>query len=308
MPGTATSPPWSAGSSTSPSNLIWIDLGTTVAPSFSANGAPLPSANSSAAAATQFYANRGSTFGTLSRSGDPNPSASCPAWSHDGTTIAYVSNNAAKDGRLDVGTGDLYVVPYNSGMGGTAKPLSGASSAELNEYYPAYSPDDRYVAFTGAPANQTMYYNRSAEVYVVPSSGGAATRLAANDPPACLGVSSPGVTNSWPRWSPEHPSCGGKTYYWPIFLVEPLEYAVHRRHDEKELQDRDTRRADLAALPHGAGGRRKRRTEDVRGDLYLESVDRHGGRIGAEQSHAGVGGREHSAAAPAEMSPRGDLC
>jgi hypothetical protein len=259
VPKTASSPPWNAGSSTSPSNLIWIDLGTTVAPAFSANGAPLPSADSSQAAATQFYANRGSTFGVLSRNGDPNPSASCPAWSHDGNSIVYVSNNAAKDGRLDVGTGDLYVVPYNAGMGGSATPLSGAASTKLNEYYPAYSPDDRYVAFDGAPTGQSMYYNRSAEVYVVSSTGGVATRLAANDPPACLGASSPGVTNSWPRWSPEHPTCGGKTYYWLIFsssrLNTPFTVDTTRKNFKTGTPDGPTSQLYLTALvADGSGG------------------------------------------------------
>ncbi len=259
VPATANSPPWSAGSSTTPSNLIWIDLGTTAAPSFSASGAPLPSASSSQTGVTQFYANRGTTFGVLSRSGDPNPSASCPAWSHDGNNIVYVSNNAAKDGRLDVGTGDLYVVPYNSGMGGSATPLSGAASAALNEYYPAYSPDDQYVAFTGAPAGQTMYYNRSAEVYVVPSKGGTATRLAANDPPACLGAASPGVTNSWPRWSPEHPSCGGKTYYWLIFSSSrsntPFTVDATKKNFKAGAADGPTSQLYLTALvDDGSGG------------------------------------------------------
>jgi hypothetical protein len=220
VPQNASNNPWNAGGSSAPSNLIWIDLSTSAQPSFVQNGMPLPAAASSQQAAQQFYANQGTTYGFISRSGDPNPSASCPTWSHDGSNIVYVSNNAAKDGRLDVGNGDLYVVPYNGGGGGTAKQLKTGSS--LNQYYPAYSPDDAYVAYTGAPRGTSMYYNSKAEVYVVPSGGGTATRLAANDPPSCLNASSPGVTNSWPRWSPEHPNCNSKTYYWLIFSSSRL--------------------------------------------------------------------------------------
>jgi hypothetical protein len=33
---------------------------------------------------------------------------------------------------------------------------------------------------------------------------------------------SPGVTNSWLRWSVDHPSCGGKTYYWLVFASTRL--------------------------------------------------------------------------------------
>jgi hypothetical protein len=51
----------------------------------------------------------------------------------------------------------------------------------------------------------------------VPAAGGTATRLAANDPPACAAAPSPGINNSWPKWSPEAHQSGGKTYYWLIF-------------------------------------------------------------------------------------------
>ena len=51
----------------------------------------------------------------------------------------------------------------------------------------------------------------------MPSDGGVATRLSANDPDQCASVTSPGLTNSWPKWSPEATTFGGKTYYWLTF-------------------------------------------------------------------------------------------
>jgi hypothetical protein len=217
VPATATNPPWLAGGSQMPSNLIWIDLGTSAAPSFDSNGTPVQAIGSPSATA-QFYANRGITYGFISRTGDPNPSASCPSWSHDGTKIVYVSNNAAQDGRLATGKADLYVVPYSGGAGGVALPLSGAATTTMNEYYPAYSPDDAFVAYTAVPSGDSMYYDHLAEIYAVPAGGGTAERLRANDPPACTATASPGVTNSWPRWSPDHATCAnGKTYYWVVF-------------------------------------------------------------------------------------------
>jgi hypothetical protein len=212
-------PPWESGGSMTQSNLMWIDLGTSAPPTFSQNGVPLQSAFMGSAA---YWANEGTTFGYIARSGDPNPSASCPTWSHDGSRIVYVSNDAAKDGDLGIGQGDLYTVPYANGAGGTATPLSGAATSTLNEYYPAFSPDDRYVAYTAGPAGASMYYNPDAEVYVIPSNGGMPTRLAANDPPVCLGAPSPGVTNAWPRWAPAPAICGGKTYYWLVFASSRL--------------------------------------------------------------------------------------
>ena len=62
-----------------------------------------------------------------------------------------------------------------------------------------------------------MYYNPHAEVFVVPSAGGTATRLDANVPPRARARSSPGITNSWAKWSPQVTTCSGKTYYWIIF-------------------------------------------------------------------------------------------
>jgi hypothetical protein len=62
-----------------------------------------------------------------------------------------------------------------------------------------------------------MYYNPNSEVYVVPVGGGTATRLNANSPVSCLGNTSPGVINSWPKWSPLAVSTGGRTYYWLVF-------------------------------------------------------------------------------------------
>jgi hypothetical protein len=41
--------------------------------------------------------------------------------------------------------------------------------------------------------------------------------MSANDSPACLGKTSPGVTNSWPKWSPQVVPVGTKSYYWLIF-------------------------------------------------------------------------------------------
>jgi hypothetical protein len=63
-----------------------------------------------------------------------------------------------------------------------------------------------------------MYNNAQDELYVVPSGGGTATRLLANDPPACTGKTSPGVTNSWPKWAPQaQTTTDGRTFYWIVF-------------------------------------------------------------------------------------------
>jgi hypothetical protein len=158
---------------------------------------------------------QGVGWGVFARNGDPNPAA-LASFSHDGSRLAYYSAPVV-DAAVFANDGDIHTVDYNSRAGGDAKPLAGASDPAFNEYYPIFSPDDQLLAFNRVPAGQTSYNNPQAEVFVVPSAGGQATRLTANDPPACIGKASPGVTNSWPRWAPEKKSVGEKSYYFLVF-------------------------------------------------------------------------------------------
>jgi hypothetical protein len=157
---------------------------------------------------------------SLARTGDGN-GATEPTFSHDGARILYVSSGRGSihDGRLDTGPADLWTVPYANAAGGTATALSGASDGTNTHYYPAFSPDDSYVAFTYIAGSASSYSNPNAEIFVIDANGGQAKRFKANDPPACMtSAHSPGVTNDWPKWSPEAtPASNGKTYYWVTF-------------------------------------------------------------------------------------------
>jgi hypothetical protein len=86
--------------------------------------------------------------------GGETGSAVTPAWSTDGTKIAYVSTDkASSDGHPDwtANGADIKVVDYNSKLGGPATALPGASDANFLEYYPQYSLDDAFIAFARAP-------------------------------------------------------------------------------------------------------------------------------------------------------------
>jgi hypothetical protein len=183
------------------------------------------------------------SLGFIQHTGDMCGSAPCgagmPSWSHDGQNIVYVSTNAALSGRFNQenpsagpstgatqadpngsrspGMTNIWEVPFNSGKGGPAHAIDGAATTQFEEIYPALSPDDTFVAFTRVPAGESMYANSHAEIMVVPTGGGMATRLKANDPPSCSGKGSPGVNNHWAKWSPEVGSGPAGKYYWMIF-------------------------------------------------------------------------------------------
>lgn len=144
-----------------------------------------------------------------------------PSWSHDGNTIVYTSAGGGRDGRIaDNVETDIYTVPYNNKQGGAVAPVAGAATTGVSEYYPSFSADDTLIAYTRAGSTTGMiYYRPDGEVYVIDAAGGTPERLLANDPPSCTGEKSPGVINSWPKWSPTAVSdpASGKTYYWLIF-------------------------------------------------------------------------------------------
>jgi hypothetical protein len=191
---------------------------------------------------------RGVDWGLLATIGE-NRSTVTPTWSNDGTQIAYVSTDiSSTDGHPDwtANVADIHVVPYADRAGGAVTPLAGASDPGFLEYYPEFSADDAFVAFTRAP-NPTLttrcvpsqgadgvvtqcpvqelgenpdgpYYNRNGEIFIVPRAGATApTRLIANDPVSCSGETARGSINSWPKWSPRSESKDGKTYYFLIF-------------------------------------------------------------------------------------------
>lgn len=170
-------------------------------------------------------AQQGVGWDVLQRQGDPGRSAASATFSHDGRSVLYVSASDSGAG-VTVMDGKLYTVPYNDRRGGPAASIAGADDPAWNHYYPTYSPDDAYVAFSRVPARQSSYNNAAAEVLVVPARGGAPARLMANDPPQCAGTRSPGVTNSWPKWSPEVARSGARRYYWLTFSSTRLSPAA----------------------------------------------------------------------------------
>ncbi len=211
--GRTTDVGFSLGSATTPKTTIaWFDLDTTADIPWTA-GMPGPT-NAAIASAEK------TAWGRLALTGE-TASVVSPAFSHDGKNVFYTSADVEQDGRIGTGNGDvnIHVVPFNAGAGGAVTPLAGAAEPGVAEYYPSLSVDDRFVAFNRvSPIDAAaIYYRADGEINVLPATGGTATRLAANDPPACGMQKSPGIINSWPKWSPDVETDSGKNYYWLIF-------------------------------------------------------------------------------------------
>ncbi len=200
-------------------NLIWVDLAAAVTvPNV------MTSTNPGTDITTALVKAQGMLWGIIARTGDTR-GAVTPNWSHDGTQIAYTSADSTSDGHVGHGPNssttltesDIYVVPFNNGAGGTAKPI--IAEAGVGEYYPDFSPDDQFIAYNRvATIPAYLYHVPNSELYVTPSTGmGTPTRLAANDPPACTGLTTATLYNSWPKWSPLVSTVNGVKYYFYTF-------------------------------------------------------------------------------------------
>jgi hypothetical protein len=96
----------------------------------------------------------GGVIGALNGASNPSFIQKMPSWGPNGQ-IAFVRGTADAPIQLPNaylgfgGTSDIMLVPET---GGTAVPLAGASGNGVLNYYPAFSPDGKWIAFTQAPS------------------------------------------------------------------------------------------------------------------------------------------------------------
>ena len=149
-------------------------------------------------------------FRDLPGADDPNFVQSNPTWSPDGEYIVFARakapdlRNTKHQGRVwltpieskeFITSGkpfqyDLCRIHFNSGNGGTAEHLEGASNNGMSNYFARYSPDGRWIVF--CRAKSFMLLQPDSELYIIPAAGGQARRLCCNT----------SRMNSWHSFSP----------------------------------------------------------------------------------------------------------
>ncbi|HEY2744916.1 MAG TPA: hypothetical protein VGL86_09855 [Polyangia bacterium] len=144
-----------------------------------------------------------------------------PDWSPDGNTIVFTrSSTACSASEPNFGQASIYAyggsivtLTNSGGTWGNEQVILQAATGE-NNYYPSFSPDGQYLAFTksststksswsvansacsGQDGSGLSYDNPSATVWIMPAAGGTPVALAAAN-------GAPMKTDSWPKWGPK---------------------------------------------------------------------------------------------------------
>jgi hypothetical protein len=85
---------------------------------------------------------------------------------------------------------DLCFIPFNNGNGGKAELIKGASNNGKSNYFPAVSPDGKWLVY--CQAENFMLLMPDSRLYIIPIKGGRAKKLKCNF----------STMNSWHSWSP----------------------------------------------------------------------------------------------------------
>jgi hypothetical protein len=97
---------------------------------------------------------------------------------------------------------DLYRIPFNEGKGGKAEPIKGASNNGKSNYFPAVSPDGKWLVY--CQAENFMLLMPDSRLHIIPLEGGKDRLLECNF----------NSMNSWHTWSPNSK--------WLVFVSKVL--------------------------------------------------------------------------------------
>ncbi len=157
--------------------------------------------------------------------------ATHPDMSADGRHIAYVD---AVDTGADwhFGGGRIMVIDFDQATHtfGSPRVLVDDASNTINNYYPSWSPDNKWLLFNRSSDNDGgsgAYNNPSATLWVVRADGTGQPILLAT------ANNGNGLTNSWGRWAPFGQTVGAsnKPMYW-VTTSSKRTYGVRRQLSE----------------------------------------------------------------------------
>ena len=170
-----------------------------------------------------YYSRRTGEIRSLPGADEPDVVQTSPAWSPDGRTITFARARASQSlwdalGQkhlLDAGPGenihtlnrkyrmhfDLWQVPFNGGLGGTARPLTGGGMNGKSNYFPRYSPDGRWIVF--CQSDTGLVSQPGSRLMIVPAQGGTPRLMVCNRT----------ELNSWHSFSPNG--------HWMVFSSKP---------------------------------------------------------------------------------------
>lgn len=116
-----------------------------------------------------------------------------PEWSPDGTELV-VTLSPEPDAQWSVRSGKIAVLPYNGGSWGPAQVIV---ADELMNFYPSYSPDGRWIAFSSSPKGASLisYDQSQARLRLVSRDGGAVHELG-------KATQAVGKASTWPKFAP----------------------------------------------------------------------------------------------------------
>ena len=171
-----------------------------------------------------------------------------PDWSPDGTRAVFalpqVVPPLAPTGHS--GATDLMIMPWDGTSFGAATTL--LRSTGLNNYYPSFSPDNRWVIFNQAAGESSS--NLGAQLWVTPAAGGGdPIRLTRADGGDANG-------NSWPKWTPFVERTGGEVdepLLWFTFTSR-RDYGLRLQQQGRAAGDRTSQLWMAAFRPTTRGG------------------------------------------------------
>jgi hypothetical protein len=137
---------------------------------------------------------------------DTGGKATMPDVSPDGKTLVFVRPLEHSHDWVFSG-GSIVTAPLNGTSLGTPTVLVQGTAKE-NNYYPAFSPDGRWIVFNRSSGDS--YSDDDATLYVVSAAGGSPVELARTN-------SGAGLRNSWARWSPFVQTYNGRKLLWLTF-------------------------------------------------------------------------------------------